>query len=224
MRTNEHFADLRSCGLEMELESINPYSRGELRALIACMMAAAAVAVISLMVCSLSFVQYGLTGILRAVMRLVPSVATISNATADPGASEVILAIQWPFLLLYLFLWFHFFPPWSRRMRQTISNSRQRFSIERRVISIAIGALFLGAWLLGDFNLIDFPTFFNGKYVSPIAGAVPQLKLIYASRVALSLYAWVGPIVESTILWMFLVIVLNAKIYLTHSRSGADAA
>jgi hypothetical protein len=53
-----------------------------------------------------------------------------------------------------------------------------------------------------------------GKYVYPLSGAVPQLKLVYVSRVALAIYAWIGPIAETTVLWMFLLLVLNAKTYL----------
>ncbi len=62
-------------------------------------------------------------------------------------------------------------------------------------------------------GIVDFPTFYNGKYVYPLAGAVPQLKLIYASPTFLAIYAWFGAFAEACIIWMLFAVILNAKLY-----------
>ncbi len=61
--------------------------------------------------------------------------------------------------------------------------------------------------------MIDFPTFYNGKFLYPLAQTVPQLRLIPASPLILAIYAWVGPLAEVWVFWTFCLIVLNAKIY-----------
>jgi len=103
-------------------------------------------------------------------------------------------------------------------MSVTISNTSRTLTDSKRFIGFPIGILFFGAWLLGDANVIGFPTFYNGKYVYPLSHAVPQLKLIYESRVAMIIYAWLGPLVEASIIWMFSMLVVNAKTYLMQQR------
>lgn len=196
----------------------SPYSRSELRPILRCLAAAAAVAAICCLVVPSSAVKTALVQIIPSLRRLVPSVANISREMLDPEESEIILIVQWWFAPIYLFIWFYFYPPWSLRMRRTVAIACQTLSEVKRTIGLTIGILFLGAWLLGDFQIIDFPTFYNAKYVYPLTEAVPQLKLIYISRVALTIYAWVGPIVEASIVWMFFVLVLNAKTYLSPQR------
>jgi hypothetical protein len=194
--------------------SANPYARGELRPLLHLFMVTAAVAAICLFMSPTVIARTALGCILPFIRRLVPSAIAISNEMSDPNASEAILVVQWLFTPIYLFFWFYFYPPWSSRMRRTVAMTSQTMTEAKRTIGLAVGTLFFGAWLLGDFQIIDFPTFFNGKYVYPINQAVPQLKLIYVSRFALTLYAWIGPVAEAAIIWMFFVLVLNAKIYL----------
>jgi hypothetical protein len=194
-------------------EVVIPYSRRELRPVFICLIMAGIVAVITSSIVLTSAVGYWLSRVLPLMVRLVPSIATISGGTANPMISAIILAIQWLFAPVYVFLWFYLFPPWSRRMAQTISNAREKLPSGRRVVGMSIGIIFFSAWLLGDFGVIDFPTFYNGKYVYPLAGAVPQLKLVYGSSTLLAIYAWFGPFAEALILWMFFVTTLNANRY-----------
>ena len=134
-----------------------PYSKSELRPLLRCMMLAATVAAISSFIGPISVVKNWLSYPLSLVLRLVPSIAAISSGTPDPSASEITLAIQWLFAPAYAFLWFYLLPPWSQRMVQTVSNARRKFSRTRRILSMSVGVLFFGSWLLGDSGIIDFP-------------------------------------------------------------------
>ncbi len=176
-------------------------------------MLALAVGVICYLIDPIPVVKNWLSYPTGLVLRLVPSVAMISSATADPAASEITLAIQWLFAPAYTYLWFYLLPPWSRRMAQTASNASRKFSRTRRILSMAIGVIFFASWFLGNLGLIDFPTFYNAKYVYPLARAVPQLKLIYASPGNLAIYAWFGPLAEASIIWMFFAVIFNAKRY-----------
>jgi hypothetical protein len=196
----------------------NPYSKNELRPLVRCFMVSAAAASVCFFIAPTAVAKNILVSILPFIGRFVPSIATISSEMLDPKASEIILAVQWLFAPIYLFIWFCFYPPWSSRMRRTVAITSQTLTETKRTIGLVIGVLFFGSWLLGDFQFISFPTFYNGKYVYPLSEAVPQLKLIYVSRVALTIYAWVGPVAEASIIWMFFVLVLNAKIYVLPQR------
>lgn len=200
-------------GRRVMKDMVIPYSKSDLRPLLNCMMLAAAVVAISFLISPNSLVKDWLSYPISLMLRLVPSVAAISSSTSDPWASEITLAIQWLFAPAYIFLWFYILPPWSRRMAQTVSNARRKFSRTRRILSMAIGVLFFSSWLLGDLGIVDFPTFYNGKYVYPLAGAVPQLKLIYTSPTVLAIYAWFGPFAEACIIWMFFAVIMNAKLY-----------
>lgn len=199
-------------------EKAVPYSRSDLHPLLRCMVIAAIVAGICFVTGPIPKVQNNMDGILHFIPRLVPTVAAISRETSNPMASEIVLAIQWLFAPAYLFIWFHSLPPWSRRMRVTITNVSGTLTDSRRFIGVPFGILFLGAWLLGDANRIAFPTFYNGKYVYPPSHAVPQFRVIYESRVALVIYAWLGPFIEATIIWMFSMLVVNAKTYLVQQK------
>jgi hypothetical protein len=196
-----------------------PYSKSDLRPLLRCMVLAAAVAAISFFIGPYSVVKNWFGYPLPLMLRLVPSIAAISSSTPDPLASEITLAIQWLFAPAYTYLWFYLLPPWSRRMAQTVSNAKRKFSRTRRILSMSIGVLFFSSWLLGDLGIIDFPTFYNGKYVYPLAGAVPQLRLIYTSPTVLAIYAWFGPFAEACIIWMLFAVIMNARLYSLPAQS-----
>ncbi len=193
----------------------SPYSKSDLRPILRAFLLAAAAAAICFFIAPTSQVKSALVPIVPSLLRLVPSVATISSEMSDPEASEITLLVQWFFVPIYLFIWFYFYPPWSLRMRRTVAITSQTLTERKRTLGLAIGIIFFGAWLLGDFGIIAFPTFYNARYVYPLNEGVPQLKLIYISRTALTIYAWVGPIAEASIAWMFFVLVLNAKTYLS---------
>jgi hypothetical protein len=87
------------------------------------------------------------------------------------------------------------------------------------IFLVAIGLSCLGVWILGDFRLIEFPTLLNGRLAYPPSQAIPQIRLIYGSRLALMLYAWLSPIVEAAVLYFFVYFIVNGK----NLISGAKA-
>jgi hypothetical protein len=105
-------------------------------------------------------------------------------------------------------------------MKLTVSKTSIAMSDAKRPIGLVAGILLFGVWILGDLRLISFPTFYNGRLVYPLSEAVPQLTVIYVSRIALVVYAWIGPIAETTVIWMFLLLTLNAKTYLQPLATG----
>jgi hypothetical protein len=190
-----------------------PYPKSAIKPLLYCLAGAAFVAIVSIRFSVLPIVQRDLLRVVSTMMRLVPSVASISSETMDREASEIMLLTQWSFAPIYLFVWFYIAPPWTRRMRYTVLRTARALTPAKRYIGFPLGIVFLGAWVLGDLGVINFPTFYNGKYAYPIDQAVPQVKLIYGSPVALAIYAWLGPICEVAILWMLSMSVIHAKVY-----------
>jgi hypothetical protein len=197
------------------MSEIKPNTFGELHPLLQCMIAAAVVAIISLAISMLPVARHGIASAIEGILWLVPSVGLISRQMADPEIGEIILLPQWLFAPAYAFIWFHFLAPWSPRMRQAALLKSRTLTPVKRAVGLPVAILLLGVWMLGDLGLIDFPTFYNGKFLYPLAHSVPQLRLIYASPIALVIYAWVGPLAEVCVAWMFCLIVLNAKIYLS---------
>ena len=196
-------------------EAYEPYPKSATKPLLYCMAGSAFVAILSIHLSALPAVQSAALRVLPTMVRLVPSVASISNETMNWEASEIVLLTQWSFAPIYLFVWFYTAPPWTRRMRYTVFLTARTLTPAKRHIVFPLGIVFLGAWVLGDLGVIDFPTFFNGKYAYPLDHAVPQVKLIYGSPVALAIYAWLGPLCEVGVLWMLSMSVINAKTYLS---------
>ena len=143
---------------------------------------------------------------------LVPSTARISAATLDPNAAQIVLSAQWALFPVHLLSWFYAGLPWSRKVRRSAEIKARTLKGSQRVL-FAVGYIFLGAWLLGDFGLIDFPTLYNGGYVYPPESAVPQLHIIYTSNFVLTVYAWMSPLMEVGCLWMFLLFTFNFRAY-----------
>ena len=152
---------------------------------------------------------------LAPIARLIPNIAAVAAKTADPTASEITVLLQWLFAPIYIGLFFYFVSPWSRHRRGIALGGYSRQSLGHRHFTFVFGILLSGAWLLGDVGLIPFPTFFNGGFI--LASGMPQLRLISQSSILFALYAWSGPIVEAVILWMFFVLIFNAKIFLAYS-------
>jgi len=199
-------------------QETEPYTKRELRPLLLCMLAAGIAALICLFVAQLEMVQRDLLVVLPVAVKLVPSVAAIAWTTAAPIRTEITLATQWLFAPVYVFFWFYCFPPWDPRTKRMLGDAYLALTPVRRMLTPIFGILFLGAWLLGDLGLINFPTLYNGKYLAPSSETAPQFLLIAHSHVALTIYAWFGPIGEATFLWMFSSLLLNAKIYFLPSN------
>jgi hypothetical protein len=132
---------------------------------------------------------------------------------SDAEIGEVILMPQWLFAPAYAFIWFYCLAPWGAPMRQAALLKGRSLSPAQRALGLPIVILLLGLWLLGTFGLIDFPTFYNGTFLYPVAQAVPQLRIIPGAPIALAIYAWVGPLAEVWVIWTFCLIVINAKTY-----------
>jgi len=120
---------------------------------------------------------------------------------------------QWLFTPAYVIAIFYCFAPWSPFMRDFAVRKSLAFSSTHRTLIMPAGVLVSCAWFLGDLGLIQFPTLYNGKFVYPLSHVAPQLRLIYTSRIAFAIYAWLGPIVEVGLFWMLCTVVINARTY-----------
>lgn len=147
---------------------------------------------------------------------LVPSIEKISALSSYPVASATVLSVQWALLPLHLFAWFKAAPPWAPRVRNAVTRKAQQLKGSQRLLFL-IGYLFLGMWLLGDLGVLDFPTLYNGKYAYPPSDSMPQLRMIYTSSIALTIYAWMSPLIEVVCLWMFVLFTVNFGRYITPS-------
>jgi len=211
---------------EQVIQETRVYTKRAVRPILRCMLASGTLALLCLFIAQLEIIQRGLLVVLPVAVKLVPSVAAIASATAAPIRTEITLATQWLFAPVYVFFWFYCFPPWSVRMRLMLAGKAKALTPPKRAATLIYSILFLGAWLLGDLGLIGFPTFYNGKYLYPPSATAPQLLLITHSPISLTIYAWLGPIGEASILWAFCTLLLNAKMCLlpksSVSQNGAS--
>jgi len=159
---------------------------------------------------------------LLPVARLIPNIKAIAAKTTDPVASELTLLLQWFFAPIYAGIFFVNVPPWSRLRREIARNAYSGKSLGHRHFTFMVGILFSGAWLLGDAGVVPFPTFFNGRFA--LATGIPQLRLIVESPILFSLYAWAGPMVETVMLWINLVLIFNARVFLAYSLVPGDGS
>jgi len=168
-------------------EAYEPYPKDVMTPLVVSVTAAAVVAIFSVYFSTVPVIQVSVVRALPMMVHLVPSVPSISSETRNMEASEIVLLTQWLFAPVYAFVWFYTAPPWAPRMRYTILLKARTFTPAKRSIGMPLGTLVLAAWLLGDFGIIGFPTFYNGKFAYPLDHAVPQIKLIYGSPIALAI-------------------------------------
>jgi hypothetical protein len=193
--------------------------RNPLRPLLFSFGVAGILALLTVVISEFPISKHYLALAMHGLLFLVPSAGFISGSMMDPEASTIILLAQWFFAPIYIYLWFRCLPPWGQRMQISAQTKGRTLTKLQRVIGFPLIVLFLGAWILGDLGLIGFPTLYNGKFVYPIASGVMQLKYIYSSRIALSLYAWFGPVAEATVVWMLCHLVINAGAFLSPNRS-----
>lgn len=187
---------------------------GSIRPIAVALAVAATVAILSALYAYNGQVSPTAVKLIDAISPLVPSLAMISAQTRNPKASQLVLGLQWALLPLHVFVWMYAAAPWSQRVRNSVKAKARRLTRFQKVLFV-LGCVFLAAWALGNVGLVDFPTLYNGKYVYPPADSIPQLRLIYTSDIALTIYAWMSPVVETTCLWMLLLFSINFKVYLT---------
>lgn len=152
----------------------------------------------------------GLGSGFRAIANFIPSVSAIAKYSLNPDLAATICSIQWLFAPVYLGLYL-FTAPWSSRMRDSVRDKAKQFKFKHKFFFV-IGTLYLIAYFLGDMDVLNFPTFFNGKLVSP--PDVNILRIIYVNNIALAVYASLAVVAECTLLWFLSVFLLNFKVYL----------
>jgi hypothetical protein len=149
----------------------------------------------------------------RLATVVVPSIGEISRQTSNPEASLAVLSIQWISFPIYLAALFWTWPPWSATMRSAIRSKSRNYTSAQRAGFVFV-YLFICMWLLGYFSRLGLPNFLNGRLVLPREDAVAQLRGVYRSPAVLCLYAWLSPLIEACVIWLFTVFTSNFRLYL----------
>ena len=149
---------------------------------------------------------------------VAPGVSGIAQYSSNPAKVSIVIALQWLFLIWYLAVWFYRFAPWQARIRDATRKKAASLRAGQRGLFV-IGYCVLFAYVLGDVQLIGFPTLLNGRFAASPDAAALVLRPIYRSSVALLIYAWASPFLEATILWMFANFTFNVSSYLGVRKS-----
>ena len=154
-----------------------------------------------------------LASLSQALSVIIPGIGEIAKYTTRPSTAKLLMTCQWVFLFWYLGIWFGRIAPWKPNIRSATARKAATLRPGQRVVFV-IGYLVLLAYLLGDLQLIGFPTLLNSKFAYPPASASLLLRPIYKSNAALLVYAWISPFCEATILWMIANFTINLPAYL----------
>lgn len=146
------------------------------------------------------------------VTYLVPSVARISSETSNPMVSEVILSIQWLFFPIYIVNLFYFRPPWAAWVKAETKRSNEAAKKRINPLITVVLALLCLLSILGSCGVVDFPSFYNGGYIYPREdGQFWAFRAVYESNAVLALYAWVGPLLDAFVIFIFATIIFQFR-------------
>jgi hypothetical protein len=157
------------------------------------------------------------TSLARLLSFLVPAIAAIPEYSADQSTASLLMTSEWVFVFWYLQVWFGKFAPWRSEIRAATRKKAAELRPGQRAFAL-FGYLVLLAYLLGDLQLINFPTFLNSRFAYPPDTASLLVRPIYGSNTALMLYAWISPFGEATILWIIANATVNLPSYLGLSK------
>lgn len=142
----------------------------------------------------------------------IPAVRGAVEISADPLWCAFVMTIQWIFIVLYVWLFFVFFFPFSPTMRDAtkswyVSNPLPSGSGLRSILFLLFGA----SSIFGDFGILKFPTFLNGGIFSLDSDHFITQKLIN-SQLMLPVFSWFSVLAYVVIYWMCIFIIANRSV------------
>lgn len=154
----------------------------------------------------------------EGMVGLVGGINGVAQSSESPTAVVLIMGYQWVFLPWYAAVWFIMVNPLNKATRTAMEAKAASLRPGQRILFVA-GFLYLVAYVLGDFGVISFPTFFNARWAYPLSTASLFLHPIYRSRGALMLYAWISPMCEAGLWFMLCNAIVNFRAFLGFHRS-----
>lgn len=156
------------------------------------------------------------------IAEIFPCVSVVANHSINPARAALIWSVQWLFFPIYLFVWLIALKPWSAVMK--IAVVKQVATLSRgHCLMVIPGIMILSAFILSDFGLINFLSFFRGDIFETSRQTINKLPTVlslpYISNIGMVFYAWLIPLCNAIIYWLFLFFFVNFKFYIRTRNS-----
>jgi len=144
-------------------------------------------------------------------MRHVPAIAIASGISNNPDACRFTMSTQWILSIFYIFTLIVGYFPFMAVMKVAAHRASQIKPVSHMSLRGLGFCLFGFAYILGDFGVTRFPTFFNGIYFS---GKHPLALFVYIinSPLFMPLFSWLSAFVTIMFYWMCLYVIANYSI------------
>jgi hypothetical protein len=183
-----------------------------------------AVAVICALIPS-SWVHWpGINATINAICQIVPSLKAIATRSGDYDRYLLVLASQWPFALLYIYIFFiRLFPFNPFVWRKTEARLAAASASQRpNRMALLLGLALLVLNILATTGIVHWASFYNGGYV--LDKESPIYSVFYASKLALVVYAWFSCIMEVIFAWLLLYVLAHFHRFFIAAWPGVNDA
>ena len=159
---------------------------------------------------------HGVKAIASVVTSFVPCVSVIANSARDSARAEITWSVQWLFAPAYLIVLIWSGNPWGIAMRTSIIKTcKERANSRCNPWTVILGISCLFAFILSDFGVINFVSFFKGDIFKGDPLELPiLLRVPFESNIGMALYGWFVPLGVAMFYWLFLLLIVNFKLYL----------
>ncbi len=163
----------------------------------------------------------GIKGFSEIVASIVPCVEIIAKKTADPVRAEITWALQWALFPIQLAVWLWTGPVWGKEMRlAALKTSFELPETGKKRAVVIIGILTLGTFIFSDLGIIHIFSFLRGTPFEGDPSKLPSiLRVPFSSKFGMIFYAWLIPLSNTFVYWMFLHIVVNFQSFFKDAKA-----
>lgn len=142
----------------------------------------------------------------------IPIVEKSAGLATAPAKCAFVMTVQWAFLFLYVIVLIFYYNPFSAAMRAATekwyaTNPLPPSSGVRSILFLLFGL----ASVLADLRVLNFPTFFNGNFISYWPHNFVILGLI--NTPLLPLFSWFSVLSYVVIYWICLFVIANRDVF-----------
>ncbi|MFC4526329.1 hypothetical protein ISN76_19110 [Dyella halodurans] len=143
----------------------------------------------------------------------VPAIWKSVGISPYPEKCSFVMTIQWLLFLLYAALLFIGYWPVAPTIRVAIRRSASLRPVPHAFLRLAVFLIVAFAFILGDFSVIHFPTFFNGDMITDDSShSVLSLSRLIANSSTMPLISWFVVFASVFIYWGAFYVLVNFKL------------
>lgn len=152
----------------------------------------------------------------RLLGYLIPCIDVVAKQSMDPERMRLVWSFGWLPAPVYLAIMVISIPPWAEDVR---ADFKKRLDSQgRRPIFFFFVIIFMACFVLSDFNLIDFVSIYRGNVFSRGIQGHGLLGIPFYSPVGSALYAWLVPLCEAVMYYIFFLFLTNSRTIFFRSK------